>query len=325
VMTAINANANLEKTVWYRTKDAATYYFETVNTTSGVGTNLANKGNVTGYIPPMQAFWVRATATTTLALTNAMRSHATNVVVGGGTVPTTLLRSAKVNAIGSSLIRLQVSNGMSKDEAILYSNENASNDLDAYDSQKMSNGNATIPEIYTSFGAEQLVINGMNRFPLNQELALGFKTGAANAFSIKVTEFSNMDSDVKVVLKDKVAQTEQELNLNVPYNFNSGVVDDANRFSLVFKSANGSTALHSADFASAVQVYKNANNQIVISNPEVAGRKVAVSVYNAVGQKLQTTVLTNSTTVLPQRFSAGMYLVMVSVNGSVEKSKVLIN
>jgi len=163
-MTAINTNsANMETTIWYRTKGSS-YSFETVNTSSGEGTH-----GVTGYIPPMQAFWVRATAaSTSLTFTNSMRSHANPTGI-----TTTLLKTKSM--IGPTKIRLQVSNGVNTDEALIYTNENAQNDYDIYDSRKLSNDNVSIPEIWTIAGSEDLVINGFNQLPVNVEIPLGFK------------------------------------------------------------------------------------------------------------------------------------------------------
>jgi hypothetical protein len=87
-------------------------------------------------------------------------------------------------------LRLQVSNGINTDEAVVYFNANASNGFDAYDSPKMSNANKAIPEIYTLAANEELVINGMNELALNTELPLGFSSGELNNYSIKASEIA---------------------------------------------------------------------------------------------------------------------------------------
>jgi len=114
---------NLDPTIWYRTVNShGTYVFDTFN---GVGTNNNESGSVTGMIPPMQAVWVHATAATTLNFSNSMRSHE---------IGTNRLKSKSVAS--QQVLRMQVSNGINSDEAIVLFNSNASDGYDVYDSQK---------------------------------------------------------------------------------------------------------------------------------------------------------------------------------------------
>jgi len=327
-MTAINNAGNLviDPTIWYRTQAvSSTYYFETVNTSgNGVGTNNALTGTVTGYIPPMQAFWVHVVSgasSPALTFSNSMRSHAISV---SGT-PTTLLKApATKNAVQQTL-RLKVSNGTNGDEAIVYFNSNASNDFDAYDSRKMSNNNPAIPEIYTTVGSEKLVINGMNSISANTELPLGFTTGQSNTFSIKASEFSNFDANTKVYLKDKLSGTEYDLTDGTAYTFASDITSTADRFSLVFKSAGVATSLNNASGDQVALIYKNANNQITVNCKGDISDNAFISVYNALGQKLESKQITSTTTVIGKTFTSGVYVVTVNNGGKNTTKKVILN
>ena len=313
-MAAINANANVEKSIWYRTKGAS-YQFETVNTTSGVGTNIAETGTVTGYVPPMQAFWIRTNADNqTITFTNAMRTHA-NPVVSGETVATTLL---KVPAAINRLLLLEVSNGINKDEAIVYFNANASDGFDAYDSRKMFNNNAAVPEIFSTVGNEQLVINGMNDYSFNTVVPLTFKTGQANTFTLKATEVRSFEDDTRIILYDDLTKSQTDLTAGESYSFTSDVTTNSDRFSILFKSASGATT---ADFnSSEIKIYSNGNRILI----EGAGEVATVEVYNAVGQKIHSEVLATNSTSLRRNFLQGMYVVKVSRGNSDQTTKVII-
>jgi len=295
-------SATIEPTIWYRTKSGS-YKFETVNTADGVGT-----GGVTGYIPPMQAFWVRVKPNAnptqnnseTLTFTNTMRYHA-----NPSGVTTTVLKAP--GQVQKKLVRLQVSNGLNTDEAVIYTSENALDGFDVYDSRKMSNDNVKIPEIYTLAGTEQLVINGMNSLPLNTEMPLGFVTGESNTFSLSATEISNLPSDIRVVLKD--GSSEYDLTDGGTYSFSSPVTSTSSRFSVIFKSAGAVTGVQNPAIDDKnLLVYCNANKHIVVESNAAA----VVSVFNAVGQKLFTQNLTSDKTELNRTFTPGVYMVVVN-------------
>ena len=313
-MTAINANSNVLQTIWYRTREtsgAYNYAFETVNTASGVGTNAAGTGIVTGYVPPMQAFWVRTKIDNqTLTFTNSMRSHANPT-----DVTTTPLKAP--TQIAQELLRLQISDGISRDETVIYTNSNADNSYDNYDSPKMSNNIVSIPEIYTQIGTEQLAINGMNAIPYDTEIALGFTTGQSNAFIIKASQFSNFAAGTQIILRDKVLNTEQDLTI-ADYSFSSDSVSTTNRFTLVFKAPTVTTGINQGS---------NNNNWILLSNNQIivngVNNESTVVVYNEMGQILISERLTVNAKSLG-KFVSGVYMVTVTNSGKCSTTKVII-
>jgi len=301
-------------TMWYRSKDAGAYVFATYGAVSQLGTSLGGIP-VTKYIPPMQAFWVRVSGagSGTLAFDNSMLSHSAT---------SNLLKAPSATAATQQVLRLQVSNGINNDEAIVFFNENAANGFDAYDSPKMTNANAAIPEIYTMAGNEQLVINGLTSVTPNEELALGFTTGQSNTFTIKATEFSNFSADTKVYLRDNLLNTEQELTSGSEYSFSSDIASTSTRFSVIFKSASVTTGLNSSDVRNGI--YKNANNQIII-NCNTISADASVSVYNSIGQKVQTKRLTSTDTQIGTGLPSGVYMVTVNNAGKSITAKVILN
>jgi hypothetical protein len=221
-------------------------------------------------------------------------------------------------------LRLQVSNGINNDEALIYFNANAADGLDNYDSKKMSNANVAIPEIYTTVGGEKLVINGMKNIPTN-ELILGFDGGQTSSFTIKATEFSNFDANMHVILKDKLLGTEQDLSTRTTYTFTSDVASTTDRFSVLFRNTSSPTETLDANDNPTVSIYRNAANQIAVELQGTVSSDAVVSVYNSLGQRLETTQLKNPTTIIGKSLAAGAYVVTVTNGGKTVTRKVAIN
>ena len=317
-----NTSYNINPSMWYRTMKGSVYEFDTYSATDGLGTD--NGTLVSQYIPPMQAFWIlvspaedNSSTTGALFLQNAMRSH--------DATGTNLLKTKALVETTQPVLRLQVSNGTNSDEAIVLFNPNATNGYDKYDSPKMTNNNATIPEIYTIAGTKQVVINGMNSIAPNDELPLGFTTGQSNAFTIKATEISNFDEDAQIILKDNLLNTQQDLTANATYSFTSDVASTASRFSLIFKSPSVTTGLNHENSDKNILIYKNGNNQITIQCSGNLSEKSVVVVSNTIGQKLVSKQLTSSVTVIDSYLRSGVYLVTVTNAGKTSTQKVILN
>ena len=320
---AYAASTNVRPTIWYRTNTTATginMQFDTFDGTYGTSNGI--NGTVNQYIPPMQAFWVKVDVDNTsavLGLTNSMRSHQDQ------TSATNRLRVPEAST--AQVLRLKVSNGITSDEALVVTNPNATDGYDSYDSPKMTNANAAIPEIYTFAGDEETVINNLNCIIPDKELALGFRTGISNIFSIKATQISNFSADTEIILKDNMLNTQQDITDGTPYVFHSDVTDNATRFSIIFKTTSVTTGINSGTSdTNDMFVYKNANNHIVINRTRAnGGIEGMITVCNAIGQKLISTNTTGSITVINQPLVSGVYFVSLTVAGNDTTKKIIIN
>jgi len=250
-----------------------------------------------------------------------MRSHQDQ------TVTTNRLKSKAASIVSTTQqeLDLKVSNGVNSDEAIVVFNPNASDGFDAFDSEKMSNNNPAVPEIFTTVAGQDLVIDGLNSIATNPVLPLGFTTGASNTFTIKASEVSNFDANTRIVLRDNLLNTEQDLTDGTAYTFASDVASTTSRFSVVFKSVGMTTGLQAASNDPSVLIYKNANNQIAVNCTGSISENGYVSVYNALGQKLELTKITGSTTVISRTFASGVYVVTVNNGGKSTTKKVILN
>ncbi len=293
-LNATNASL-LQSSIWYRTKSGASYAFQTYNSAGRVATPTST----TGYIPPMQAFWVRANTAGTVTFTNAMRSH--------GDGASNKLKAPKVNT--QKIIRLQLSNAVVTDEAVIYIDQNAQNAFDKYDTEKMFNNVASQPELYTKLGAEKLVINGLSEISDNQEIPLGLTYSQGGDLKLKLTELNNFDSNTKVYLRDKQLSTETELTPETEYTFSTtaATLNNESRFSLLFKAPGATTGTSNVNKES-ISIFVNAANQITIIAPE----KSNYAIYNAVGQLIENGINNSKLLTANSKLNTGVYVVKVN-------------
>jgi hypothetical protein len=306
---------NVRNTIWYRTlTSGGQMQFDTYDGTTG--TSLGMNGQVSNYIPPMQAFWVKVdtdpvlpatTSTGSIVFHNADRSHQDQ------SSATNRLRVKAQTTDAPGIVRLRVSNGVNADEAILVADLNALDAADSFDSPKMKNNNADIPEIFTVAGTEEMVINHLNNFSAGKELALGFRPGKVSDFSIAANEISNVSSDLKVVLVDNLTKATYDLTDGSAYTFSTtDAAATSSRFSVQFKSAGVVNNIGENAYDKIV-VYGNAQHQIVmnLNNQMVDG---TISVFNALGQKLMDKVVTGNFVTIDQSFVPGIYVVEFTVS-----------
>jgi hypothetical protein len=311
--------AHVHSTVWYRTKTAENAYtFDTYNGNGNVATNLGAT-KVTNLIPPMQAFWIRVKAgneSGTLTFTNAMRKHAD--------FSTNKFKAPSAKKVQQQpLLRLEVSNGVNRDEAVIYFNDNALDGFDGYDSPKMSNGSASVPEIYTTVGAEKLVINGLKNLAGNLEIPLGFTTGQTNTFSIKASEITNLN-DVEIILTDKLQNKEINL-LNGAYSFSADAVTTDSRFAVLLKTRSMTTTLKQPQARNVKVHVKALDGRISILNEDESETHIPVIIYNSTGQQVATFNLDQPETVLNRPFAPGVYVVSMQLKDGLSTQKIIVN
>lgn len=306
----LQSNVDLETSYWIRSYNSG-YVFDTYNIPSAMSTGLSGL-SLTSKIPPMQAFWLRVkqgSSSASITFTNAMRFHQDDA--------NNKFRAPKLSNTDKQIVRLQVSNGVRTDETILYTHPNASNMLDIYDSHKMSNSSASIPEIYTLAGDEQLVINGLNSIPYNTEISLGFKTGETNTFTLKASQQYNLLPGTQIILKDYLNPnnvTEYDLSDGSSYVFSSEAVSTNDRFKILIKAPSqvtGNQLLNQKE-SEKFNAYKNANNKIAVNYTGEINKDSEISVFNTLGQQLAKKALISSTLVFENNLSKGIYTIKLT-------------
>lgn len=312
-----SSKTNIQPSYWYRAKNAGNtaYVFDTYSVTNGLGTSLSGK-SVTANIPPMQAFWVRVDdgqSSGTISFDKQYINHRD--------LSTNLRRSPE--ASNAKYVRLQVSNGVNYDEAILLFNPLASDNFDAYDSPKMSNGSASIPEIYSKAGNEIVAINGMKSFETEKNVALGFNTAQSNSFTIKATEISGFDAQQKIVLYDIEKGVEHDLTGLTNYEFSSSVTNTLSRFEVIFKVSGPTTNIDSGTDLVA-RFVRNDNTHIALHYDGPINSDDCIAVYNTAGMTLANKLIRGSITELQVPYSAGVYIVQARLANQTITQKITI-
>jgi len=304
----------IEPSIYVRTNagtanNSGQWSFQTYNASNGIAvpSHALLSG---GIIPPMQAFWVRAKKTGVLILDSKLtKSHQTS----------NLLKAPSANNSNRQLVRLQIDNGITTDETVIYADASASDAFDRYDSPKFEEV-SSVMQLYTTVESEKLVINGMNTLPLNTPIPLGVVPGNATSFTFKANEISNVPADVRLILKDNETLSETDLTDGVTnYEFNASQ-SSSTRFSILFRSSTGTTSVDNQ--LSNLKVYAK-DNKMLIDNYNAGNAEVKVSVFNGVGQQLHEQYLTGNKTIINKNFTSGVYMVKVD-NGAGEITKKVI-
>lgn len=304
-----NPATNIRNAIWFRTYDGG-MKFHTYGDGDGVPEVTSPK------IAPMQAFWVKVNAdgsNGSLTFKNTQRSHFT-----AGSNP------LKVKAIDDrQRLRIVISDGNAQDEMLIVGKTYASNGVDSYDIEKMSNDNAAIPEIYSLVSNQEFVINSISPIVENQEIKLGLRPSAAGSFSIRASQIQNIPAGLRVILKDALRDTETELTDGVSYSFVTGTETVDNRFSIQFRTT-GAITLLPENNQSEVLVFVNPSKQIEIVNSANWAPNTRIMLYNAAGQKVTECVPTGNRTVVSTPLRGGIYIVHVENATQSVKHKVIL-
>ncbi len=316
----LQSNSDILQTYWIRSKNGS-YVFDTYNIPSNISTGLSGL-KVSKYIPPMQAFWLRVASgktSATVNLLNTNRAHQDD--------SDNKFRAPSAVTSLNKILRIEVSNGTNKDETVLYSNENALDSYDIYDSPKFSNTSGFVPEIYTTVGTEELVINGMQSVPLDTEIPLGFRTQEnGQTFVIKSIEFTGFDPNIKVYIKDNqnLLNPETELTPGTSYSFTSNATDNTTRLSVIFKSAGSVTGLGNMNDNKGLSIFADNNKHIIINTDSDISKAYSLIIYNSVGQKLIERQVMNNAYTLDKALESGVYFVKIDIDGKQTTNKVVI-
>ena len=286
-LVSLGSNSDvIDPSYWIRYWDGSTMAFESYNTTVGGGT-----GALTSIIPTVQAFWVHSK----VASGDVLFSN--TIAVSPSPAPS---RSPESKVSRIARLKIGSTDRDRLDEMLLALHPGASNIYDVYKTEKMSNNDRKIPELYTKIGNRELSINGIP--PVNNEVTvpLGFRTGESGNFTISST-FENWDN-TRIFLRDNNKGIETELTADESYSFSSDVYDNTSRFSIIIKGAplGVNTVEHNT------KIFVNEKNRIVVET-DIPNAECVV--YNTLGQQLSSETVTLCPRTLDCVLESGVYLV----------------
>ena len=320
--TVIATNPNISSTIWYRTATSSgnnTMVFDTYNATSNLGVNNSIGGVAPSrYIPPMQSFWVynpNDGNTGSITFKNSMRSHQAN---GGG---------LKDIEDFPAFARLNLVDGDFIDQVVVYTDPNAKNKVDNYDSKKFLLPNK--PQVYATVGDEQLVINGLKSGMAKTIVPLTVELPNTQVYTFEMNE--SYVENGSVILEDTQEGVFQDMGIHTTYQFSSDAGVTANRFVLHFLLPTGNTSdsedsqVGINDLTNAqIDVINNQQGSILVSISSDLQASGEIQILDAAGSLIQSKTISDHTTALAIKQGAGIYFVRVITPLKSEMKKIFI-
>jgi hypothetical protein len=138
-----------------------------------------------------------------------------------------------------NVFRIDITRSSYTDETVVYFFADAFDYFESYDSEKMFDADANIPQTYTLTTDNVIVcMNGLLNLVSGTEkiVPLGFKTSVSgtNTYTFTAINLSTFDATISVYLEDLQENAMLDLRSSNTYVFTSGVVNDAARFRLHF-------------------------------------------------------------------------------------------
>jgi uncharacterized repeat protein (TIGR02543 family) len=322
---AANGTTNIESTYYIRSAEPSnnnaliSYNSNGPNYVSGGVTSIDQLEDVQ-YIAPMQSIWVRvgtASATGSLVMNRGMLSHQSN---NPGLKNTSIFpTSARVNLVDGSRF----------DQILVFMNQDMSNGVDQFDSEKMFVNGA--PQIYTMASNKKLVMNGLKNNKKKISVPLYLELPESKVYNLQLTEY--ILEDGLILLEDKQEGTIQDFTINNTYAFyaNSGVL--SNRFVLHFYmpdagvSAQGpsnSWVEEETSYVEGGDVFISSDSkgkiQITLDQPVAENITGLVQATDVNGKIVFTTQLMGLFTEFQMNVPSGIYYLSVQ-NGNIFQSK----
>jgi hypothetical protein len=310
----------ISSTIWYRSYNTTNtaMVFDTYNYNPTGSVAVTNSGGTTTqYIPPMQAFWVyNPTDGTTGSITfsNSMRSHQAN---GGLKDIEDFPAFARLNLVDGDFI----------DQVVVYTEPNAKNKVDNYDSKKFLLPNK--PQVYTTVGDEQLVINALKSGMAKTIVPLTVELPNAQVYTFEMNE--SYVENGSVILEDTQEGVFQDMGIHTTYQFSSDAGVIANRFVLHFLLPTGNTSdsedsqVGINDLSNAqIDVINNQQGSILVSISSDLQASGEIQILDAAGSLIQSKTISAHTTALEIKQGAGIYFVRVITPLKSEMKKIFI-
>ncbi len=259
-----------------------------------------------GIVPPMNAFFIKASENPSLTIRNDARVHAT-------------ANFYKSENFVEDLLVLKVEGNGFSDKTYIHFNPDATNDFDTeFDAYKLS-GIEAAPQLYTKTADTRLSINEL---PYSEEeiaIPLSLKIGQDGQYTISVAQNTFWET-VDISLKDLQTQITYDLRTTTQLTINHSTINETDRFLLLINGATGiEETLPEND---GIEIYSY-GNQVFIKTEKPG--QMQVGVYNLLGQQMLQRNLTGFQNQSGLEIHpTGFYLVTVKTDNTYKTKKVFI-
>ncbi len=278
------------------------------NTPGGVAVNITNP-----QIPSNHAFWVKVPDPNTsgdVRFTNAVRVHNN----------TSYLKNASAST--NPTLKIAGVNDTYRDEIAVVFNDNATPNMDEYDSEKKFSSNDNFIQFFTTVESKELCINGYPLYTSDFTIPLSFQVEQPGTYSIERVDYSNFPGDHTVLLEDVLENKTVDLIAEGSYTFSvngTGTVTD--RFLLTFKG-DFATAIDPISKKSITQIY-GYNKSIIIKTTDL--QDANYKIYDVNGQLIKEGLLTSNIKTSVNIGRNGLFVVKIIYKNGVDSKKVVLN
>jgi hypothetical protein len=256
-------------------------------------------------IPAMQGFFIKAnTNGASLTIPQQARTHYNSFY--------------KKTETFENVLTLNMSGNGYKDKAIVAFNPVSTSGFDSNcDAYKLF-GIAEAPQLYSIIQDNVLAINSLPAIESNSDVALGFKIGSENTYTLTISGIESFGASTPVILEDLKTNTTQDLRKNPEYSFSAAPGDAEHRFNLHFNNYTGI----GENAAITVGIY-SCKQMVNIGNPKAL--KGYIQIYDLTGRLLSSNKLTgNSSDMINMGNYTGSLLVKVITAKGITTGKVIV-
>ncbi|MCA4900396.1 MAG: T9SS type A sorting domain-containing protein [Bacteroidota bacterium] len=260
---------------WTKTNITATIY---MTDNGGAGLRYATWNGTTGTnggsrnIAMGQGFWVKASAAApVLTATEAVKLAGTQ---------TTFFRAQSLE----NIVRISLSDGQSRDEAVIHFRQDAKNEFDEEtDAKKLRNEGINLSTF--SDDGSKLAINSMGSLNDDKVVAIALEDLKPGSYTLQFSEYESFDQSFTIMLIDRFSNNEVNINTHNTYSFNvtADLRSLQNRFEIRFDNASATNVITSAERQPTISAYPNpaaGNIAIDLERDEPS----EVTLINPVGQ-----------------------------------------
>ena len=271
----------------------------------------------TQYISPGQGFFVQATGSGSMTLTNAMRSH--------DGAP-----SFYKSASNDPMLLLNVSgNNITTQTAVRFSTDATTGIDRMMDMCKIMEFKPQVPALYTKSEGEKMVLNTLPLSDIENDITIPvyFEAGIGGNYQIDASEMESIEPSVSIYLEDITGNHLQDLRLNPQYIFLYDSTEHVRNMLIHFK--NSATGIEDTESTGGGVICYNEGDQLYVTfTPEAFGDKEVnahIEVQTLTGQQIYKATSSSLVNRIDLNSVArSVYLVKVTYKNQVYVKKIIL-
>ena len=269
----------------------------------GTWNGTTGTNSVTNKIAVGQAFFVLASGTPTLNMTNAVKTSGATFLKEVVTL--------------SDHLRIKILADGYSDEAVIHFRNDGSFGVDPRNDAAKLFGAEFAPQLWTLAGADMLSINTLPFSYDNVLVPLCIEYMANETCTFSFEDIESFDTNTSIELHDLVTDDIINLRENPSYSFEYNTLDDPDRFVIHF---NGVTSVEDKEQKWA-NIYKS-GDKLFINALDTDDNYALLEIFNSAGQKILSSKMNiTGRHVVDFRYPKGLYIVVLSKNKHVIKRK----